>query len=64
MRQILAPAASKTYKFKMTVFENVRPEELPGFLKNFKNFIDGNRTTIVSGRINYLRTLVCGEALR
>ena len=47
----------------MAVFENGQPEELLGFLKNFRKAIDGTGTTAVARRINYLRTILCGEAL-
>ena len=48
----------------MKVFNYNQPEELLTFLKNFNKAIGGTGTTKVMGRINYLRNLLCGEALR
>ena len=39
---------SETYKFKMNVFENIQPEELHGFLKNFERSIDSTGTTTIT----------------
>ena len=64
MRWDLVWTTFETYKFMMAVFENGQPEELLGFLKNFRKAIDGTGTTAVAGRINYLRTILCWEALR
>ena len=64
MRCNLASATPETYEFKIAVFKNFQPQELHGFLKNSKkaNYGTGNNT--VAGHINYLHTMICGEALR
>ena len=51
-------------KFKMAVFKNIQPEELLGFFKNFNKDINGTVTTNIASRINYLRMMLCGEALQ
>ena len=58
-----ASDASETYKLKMAKFKNGQPEDFFALLKNFKNVIDGSGTTSVTGRINYLRAMLHGEAL-
>ena len=54
----------KTHEFNMALSENVRPEELLGFLKNFKKSICGTGATNVAIHINCLHTILCGEKLR
>ena len=56
-------AVSKTYKFKMTIFDNYIPEELLQFLNNYKKAIDGTATITVVERISFLHTLLHVEAL-
>ena len=41
MRRNPASAPSKTYKCKVGVLENLKPEEILQFLKKFKKNIDG-----------------------
>ena len=57
-------AASETYNVNMNTFDDGQPEKFLSLLKNFKIAIDGTRTTTPSGRINYLRTMLRGQALR
>ena len=46
------------------MFENGQPEVLFGFLKNFNKSIDITGTTTFTGQINWLFTMVRGEALK
>ena len=62
-RQDPFDANSETYDIKIATFENSQPEELLALMKNLKSAVDGTGTTLASGRINYLRTLLHGESL-
>lgn len=46
------------------MFEMFKPEELLGYLKNFKNDIDRTGTTMVTINIKYLGTMLHKEALQ
>ena len=59
-RHNTASTASKTKIFKMSIFKNGQPEDLLGFLKNFKKAIDGTGTMAVVYGTNYLYTLLWG----
>ena len=48
----------------MSTFDDGQPEELLALLRKFKIAIDGTGTTFPSGRINYLRVILCGSSLR
>ena len=48
----------------MSTFDDCQPEEFLSLLRNFKITTDGTGTTTTSVRINYLRTMLCGQALR
>ena len=56
-------AAPLTYKVNRYTFEDVQPEEFPALLRNWKIATDRTGKTSTSGRINYLRTLLCGASL-
>ena len=58
-----ASAGSETHEFKIAIFDNDSPEELLQFLTNAKKAIKRTGTKKFSGRINFLRTLLRGEAL-
>ena len=64
MRQNPSDIASKTNKLKIVTFENSQPEEFLQIMKKFKIVVDGTGTTTVAGKINYLRNLLRGKALR
>ena len=64
MRQNPSKVASETYKLKIVTFKHVQPGEFLQIMKNFKKAVDGTWTTTTAGKINYLRTLWLGEALR
>ena len=63
MRRNPSSVGLETYEFKMTIFENGKPEELFQFLKNFKNLIDGMGTISVVGSIYLLCELLSGYVL-
>ena len=52
------------YELKIAMLKNGKPEEFLMIAKNFNTTIDGTGTTYVSGRINYIRTMFCGEYLQ
>ena len=54
MCQDPSDADSETYKLKIVMFENGQPKEFLALVNNFKTVV----------KINYLRTLLRGEALR
>ena len=64
MIQDPSDANSETYKLKIATFENVKLEAFLALTKNFKTAIDGAGTISAAGKINYLRTLLCGDALQ
>ena len=55
---------SETYNINMSTFKDVQPEEFLVLLKNFRIAIYGTGTTSPLGKINYLHTMLSGEALR
>ena len=63
MQRNSSSAASETYNINMTTFNDSKPEEFLALLKNFKIVIYGTGTTTLSGRINYLLIILCGQAL-
>ena len=56
-------ATPLTYKVIRYTFEDFQPEEFPALLRNWKIATDRTGKTSTSGRINYLRTLLCGSSL-
>ena len=52
------------YKFKMSLFKNVKPEELSLFVRNFNITLAASGALEAGAKIQYLRTIVRGEALR
>ena len=63
MRKALASATSEMYKLKMATFKNVQLEKFLALLKSFRIAVNGTWTTSVSGSIEYLRTVLHGEAI-
>ena len=57
-------AASETYKVNMDTFNDCQPEEFLSLLRNFKIVTDGTGTTSPSGQINYLCTMLRGQAFK
>ena len=64
MRRYPISATSKTYELKISTFGEGNPEEFLQMINKFKTGIDGTGTTTTPKRINYLRNLLNGEALR
>ena len=64
MRRDLSDTKSETYELKIATFENGQAEEFLALMKNFKTALDGKGTTSAAGKINYLRTILRGEALQ
>ena len=60
MRHYELSEASKTYKFKMTVFDNGQPIELLLLFKKSNKLIDETRIKIEQVSIGYLRTILHG----
>ena len=58
-----ASAMFNTYELKISMFNTCKPEEFLVLMKNFKAAIDGKLTTSAPGIINYLCTILRGEAL-
>ena len=54
---------SDMYEFKMDLFDNVKPEELLLFVQNFKMTIAASVMLAANAKIQYLHTLISGEAL-
>ena len=63
MCQNPASDESETYELNTAIFKIVKLEEFLALMKNFRTSIDGKRTTSVSGKVNYLRIMLRGEAL-
>ena len=59
MRRNLSLAASEIYNINMNTFYDGQLEEFLSLLRKFKIAIDGTETTTPSGRINYLRMMLC-----
>ena len=64
MRRDPSNADSETYELKIALFENGQPEGILALMKNFKSEIDRTGNTSAAGKINYIRTLLYGEALQ
>ena len=64
MQRNTSSAASEMQNINMNMFDYGQLEEFISLLKNFNIVIDGTRATTPSGRINYLDTMLCGQALR
>ena len=56
----LSESDSETYKLNIVMFEHGQPEEFLALMNNFKTAIDGTGATSAAGKINYIRTLLCG----
>ena len=54
---------SETYELKIVTFDHGQPEEFPKLTKNSKRAVDRAGATKTAGKINYLRTILRGEAL-
>ena len=54
---------SDLYESKMSLLDNVKPEDLLLFVCNFNTILAASGTLEVDAKFQYLCTLVCGEAL-
>ena len=64
MRQNPSDVASEIYELKIVTFKHVQPEEFLQLMKNSKREFDSTVNITTAGKINYLRTILRGEALR
>ena len=64
MRRYPASAASDTYKLKVQIFENGKLKEFLQMKKDFKTGTKGTGSTSSDGKIQFLRTMLCGKYLR
>ena len=64
MRQYSASVTSNTYELKVQTYKNGKPEEFLQMMKDFKTTTDGIGTNSATGKIQFLRTMLCGEDLR
>ena len=48
----------------MSLFDYVKPEDFLLFLKNFQTTLAAIGTLDTEGKVQYICTIVCGEALR
>ena len=51
------------YEFKMPLFDNKEPEEFLLFMWNLNMTLGASGTIKANVKLQYLRTLLCGEAL-
>ena len=54
----------KTNKINISTFPDIQPEEFLALMINFKTTINVTVMNTASGRIYYLRTMLCGTSLR
>ena len=54
---------SDLYAVRMSLFENSEPEEFLFFVRNFNMHLVEPRMLDMGANIQYIFTLVCGEAL-
>ena len=64
MRRNTSQAISETYNINMSTFDDGQPEEFLAQLKNFEIRIGGTGTTMPTGRIKYLCTMIHGQSPR
>ena len=57
-------ATPETYDINISTFNDGQPKKFLVLLRKFKIVIDGTGTTMPTGRINYLRTIISGKSLR
>ena len=62
MQKNISSAESKTNNININTFDDGQPKEFLLLFRNFKIAIDGTGTTTTSGQINYIRTMLCGQA--
>ena len=60
----LTSSTSDLYTFWMSLYDNGNTEEILLFVCNFNMTLAATRMLEKGAKIHYIRTLVCGEALR
>ena len=63
LRRDPTSSTSDLYAFKISLFDHVDPEEFLLFIRNFNITLSETGTLDIDTNIQYLCTLVCGEAL-
>ena len=63
LRRFPTSQKSDMYEFRISLFENGEPEQFLLFQKKYKMMLDASGTLIADVKIQYLQTLLCGEAL-
>ena len=56
-------STSDLYEFRMSLFDNGDPEEFLLFVRNFNMTLVASEKLEMGVKVQYLHTLVCGEAL-
>ena len=64
LRRDPTSSTSYLYKFKISLFDNDKPEEFLLFVHNFNMTITASRNLEAGAKVQYLRTVVRGAALR
>ena len=54
---------SDLYEFRMSLFDNGKPEEFLSFVRNFQTTLAAMGTLETEAKVHYLHMLVFGEAL-
>ena len=55
---------SDMYELKMALFDNGEPEEFLLLVQNFNMTLDTSRTLSSNAKLQYLRNIICGQAVR
>ena len=55
---------SDLYEFKVALFDNGEPQEFLFFVRNLQIMLEASGTLAANAKIQYLRMLLRGEALR
>ena len=63
MRRDTTLPTLELYEFKMSLFDNGKPKEFLLFVRNFNMNLAASGTLEAGVKYQYLRTIVCGEAL-
>ena len=64
MRRNASDVDSETYKLKIVTLDHGQPEKFLQLIMNLKRAVDRTGAKTSAGKINYLRTLLSGEALQ
>ena len=64
LRRYSTSSTSDLYELKMSLFDHVDPEKFLLIIRNSNMNLVATGTLDMDAKIQYLRTLVCGKALR